>query len=69
MIQVYERKWVPENCKTCLYGPCAVGWDGKPVNRRGCAHADRQWDWMQYMLGVIGPCPSFWLDQNRFERM
>lgn len=58
MIQVIERKTVPANCSTCLYGPNAVGWDGKPVGRIGCAHADRQNDWMLYGMGLKGPCPS-----------
>lgn len=64
---VYEKKNVPENCRTCLYGPNALNYDGKPVGRLGCAHADRQKDWMLY--GIFGGrCPSYWLDQNRFER-
>ena len=69
MIQVTERKIVPENCYTCLYGPNAIGWDGKPIGRLGCGHADRKEDWMLYGMGLKGPCPSFWLDQNRFERV
>ncbi len=69
MIQVTERKIVPENCTTCLYELKAVGWDGKPIGRIGCAHADRQGDWMLYMMGLRGLCPSFWLDQNRFDRV
>lgn len=54
MIKVYETKYVPETCSTCLYGRGV-----------GCSHADRQKDWMQY--GLLGHgCPSFWLDQERF---
>ena len=30
---VTERKEVPENCSTCLYGPNAIGWNGKPGPR------------------------------------
>lgn len=38
-----------------------------PLN--GCAHADRQRDWMHYrMWNGLEQCPSWWLDQNRFER-
>lgn len=55
---VIEKKDVPENCATCLYG--------RP---NGCAHADRQRDWMHYrMWNGLEQCPSWWLDQNRFER-
>lgn len=67
MIYVTERKQIPENCSTCLYGPNAVGYDGQPV-RLGCGHADRQQDWMLYGLGLKGKCPSYWLDQNRYVR-
>ena len=67
MIQVYERKFIPENCSTCLYGPNAIGWNGEPVGRIGCSHADRQKDWMLYSYGLKGICPSFWIDQNRFD--
>lgn len=57
MIEVYETKKIPENCSTCLYG-----------KGFGCAHADRQKDWMNYaLLGCR--CPSYWLDQNRFRRV
>lgn len=42
MIEVYEKKKIPENCSTCLYGPNAIGWNGKPVRSIGCGHADRQ---------------------------
>ena len=69
MIYVYEKKSVQENCATCFYGPNAVGYDGKPVNRMGCAHADRQCDSMLYLMGLKNNCPSFWLDQARFERI
>lgn len=54
MIKVIEKKEVPENCSTCLYG-----------RGLGCGHADRKQDWMRYAL--LGNCPSYWLDQNRFE--
>ena len=56
MIEVFEKKQVPENCSTCLYG-------------RGvyCAHADRQKDFLHYMLTGEN-CPSYWLDQHRFVR-
>ena len=54
-MKVYEKKEVPRNCSTCLYGR---GW--------GCGHADRQKDWMKIaMFGMH--CPSYWLDQHRFE--
>ena len=66
---VYEKKSVPENCSTCLYGPNSVGWDGTPVRRMGCGNANRQGDWMLYMMGLKCSCPSYWLDQNRFERI
>lgn len=67
MFYVTERKCIPENCSTCLYGPNAVGYDGRPIGRIGCAHADRQSDWMKYAI-FGADCPSYWLDQNRFER-
>lgn len=55
---VIEKRDVPENCTTCLYG--------RP---NGCAHADRQRDWMRYRVWMgLERCPSWWLDQNRFER-
>ena len=56
MIEVYEKTRIPEDCSTCLYG--------RPY---GCAHADRKEDWLQYRL-YDRVCPSYWLDQNRFER-
>lgn len=64
---VYEKKYIPENCSTCLYGPNAIGYNGKIVRRIGCGHADRQKDWMNYAI-FGASCPSYWLDQNRFER-
>lgn len=67
MILVKEKKRVPENCSTCLYGPNAIGWDGNPVRGISCGCADRRNDWMRYAI-YGAPCPSFWLDQNRFER-
>ena len=68
MAKVREIRTVQEGCRTCFYGPNAIGYNGKSVNRLGCAHADRQRDWMKYaMFG--GLCPSYWLDQNRFERV
>lgn len=65
---VQERKRIPENCSTCLYGPNALDYDGKPINRLGCGHADRQHDFTFYMMfgAARGRCPSFWLDQNRY---
>lgn len=65
---VYEKKRIPENCSTCLYGPNARGYDGKFVRVIGCGHADRQGDWSLYSFGLKQHCPSYWLDQNRFER-
>ena len=67
MAYVYEKKHIKEDCSTCLYGPNALGYNGKPVGRMGCGHADRQKDWMRYMI-YGAPCPSYWLDQHRFER-
>lgn len=67
MIEVIERKRVPENCSTCLYGPNARGYNGQFVRFAGCGHADRKDDWPIYAFG-IRHCPSYWLDQNRFER-
>lgn len=33
------------------------------------ANADRQKDWMHYRVWKgLEQCPSWWLDQNRFER-
>lgn len=58
MAWVYEKKQIPENCSTCLYGHGGSG---------GCAHADRQADWLKYAL--FGGCPSYWLDQHRFTRV
>ena len=55
MIEVYEKKKVPETCETCLYW---MGWY--------CGHADRENDWFRFRL--FGYCPSFWLDQHRFTR-
>lgn len=58
MARVIVTQEVPENCSTCLYGKIY-----------GCAHADRQKDWTYYrMWRGLKPCPSWWLDQNRFER-
>lgn len=67
---VYEKKRIPENCATCLYGPNALDYNGHPVGRMGCAHAGRQKDFMFYMMfgAARGRCPSYWLDQNRYER-
>jgi hypothetical protein len=45
-------------CTTCLY-----------YRFNGCANADRQKDWMHYRVWKgLEQCPSWWLDQNRFER-
>lgn len=60
MIEVYEMKKVPENCSTCLYKSRVF-----PV---GCAHAGRKDDWAKYAMLGYG-CPSYWLDQNRFQRI
>lgn len=55
---VIEKKDVPEDCTTCLY-----------YRFNGCANADRQKDWMHYRVWKgLEQCPSWWLDQNRFER-
>ena len=67
VVTVYERKKVPENCSTCLYGPNAISYDGKQTRMMGCGHAGRQGDWMCYAMG-LRKCPSYWLDQNRFQR-
>lgn len=49
---------MPEDCTTCLY-----------YRFNGCANADRQKDWMHYRVWKgLKQCPSWWLDQNRFER-
>ena len=54
-MKVYEIKEVPRNCSTCLYG---TGF--------GCAHADRKKDFLQ--IALMGKyCPSYWLDQHRFQ--
>ena len=62
MVNVKEISCVPENCITCLYK--------SRVNLVGCAHADRQADWMRYAMNLRADngCPSYWLDQNRFIR-
>lgn len=67
MAVVYEKKQVPENCSTCLYGPNALRYDGKPVGRIGCGNANMQNGWMRYAMLGVG-CAHYWLDQNRFER-
>lgn len=55
---VIEKRDVPEGCTTCLY-----------YRFNGWANADRQKDWMHYrVLKGLEQCPSWWLDQNRFER-
>lgn len=55
---VIEKKDVPEDCTTCLY-----------YRFYGCANADRQKDWMHYRVWKgLEQCPSWWLDQNRFDR-
>lgn len=55
MKEVYVKKQVPENCSTCLY-----------FMGTHCSHASRQQDWLKY--GLLGAgCPSYWLDQHRFE--
>lgn len=70
MAFVYEKKQIPENCGTCLYGPNALDYNGNTVKRLGCGHADRQGDFMLYMMfgASRGRCPSYWLDQIRYER-
>lgn len=68
MAIVYEKKRIPEDCSSCLYGPNALDSSGHPIGRMGCAHADRRNDYMRFML-FGGHCPSFWLDQNRYERL
>lgn len=57
-IEVYERKEIPCNCSTCLY-QSKNGW--------GCAHADRQDDALKISLFNLD-CPSWELDNSRFER-
>lgn len=58
MIEVVSKRKVPANCSTCLYGRFF-----------GCGHADRQKDWDYYRFWQgLRPCPSYWLDQTRFER-
>lgn len=56
MIEVYEKKKIPENCSTCLY---AIG--------LGCGHSDRRDDWFKYAFFGYS-CPSYWTDQHRFTR-
>lgn len=58
MARVIATQEVPGNCSTCLYGKFY-----------GRAHADRQKDWAYYRFWRgLKPCPSWWLDQTRFER-
>lgn len=57
-IEVKITKHVPRNCSTCLY----VSRNGLP----GCDHYDRSNDWLIY--AIFENCPSYWLDQTRFER-
>lgn len=53
-IEVLTRAKVPRNCGTCLY------------NRAyGCAHADRQKDYMKYLM-YGAHCPSYWLNQHKY---
>lgn len=55
---VIEKRDVPEDCTTCLY-----------YRFSGCANADRQKDWTYYRVWKgLKRCPSWWLNQNRFER-
>lgn len=57
MIEVFEKKYVPEDCSTCLYG-CEFG----------CENANMQSGWLAYRIMGIR-CPHYWLDQHRFERV
>jgi hypothetical protein len=61
MIEVYKTEKVPENCSTCLY------FSDKTL-MGGCAHADRQKDWLRYALLGCG-CPSYWLNQHKYRRV
>ena len=56
MTTVYVKKEVPENCSTCLY-----------FTGMGCAHADRENDWLKYAMLGFG-CPSYWLNQHKYKR-
>ena len=73
-----ERSWFPQDLilyqsmyltaiDECLPdGECGFDVLGRP---NGCAHADRQKDWMRYRVWMgLERCPSWWLDQKRFER-
>lgn len=53
-IDVFEKKKVRKDCSTCLYG-----------RGFGCGNANRSRDWMKYSF--FGGCPSYWLDQHRFD--
>lgn len=55
VVEVIETKKIPENCTTCLYGRVY-----------GCAHANRQNDWMRYVAfsWLDNNCPSFYLDHK-----
>ena len=58
-MKVYEKKEVPRNCSTCLY-----------FKNYKCGHADRKEDLLAYIMfgEMLGEdCPSYWLDQHRFE--
>lgn len=57
MIEVFEKKHVPENCSTRLHG-----------REFGCAHADMKSRWLAHRIIGIG-CSHYWLDQHRFERV
>lgn len=59
MIEVYEKKKVPENCSTCLYQSCTLD--------RLCGNANvANGDAIRY--AISGHCPYYWLDQHRFTR-
>lgn len=69
LINVIKVEHVPENCQTCFYGPNALDYNGKPIVRLGCAHADRQKDSILYLIGLKSGFPSYWLDHTRYERI
>lgn len=59
MIEVYEKKRIPENCSTCLYQSCTYG--------RLCGNANVD-NAAAFRYSLLGNCPHYWLDQHRFTR-
>ena len=59
MIEIYEKKKIPENCSTCLYQTCTIG---RFYGNANVSNGDA------FRYYILGKCPYYWLDHNRFTR-